>query len=157
MAGRKSKYDELRVAEQLESVRGWSLHGGKSAVARALGVAVSTIGLWESRYPDFAEALKKGEVQSKGELLVSAFDMARGYEREVTEVIKVKAQRFDEKSGRVLTDEKEQLVRYKKFFPPDPRMNQFLLSNRMRSDYQLRPEPEEHEGNITIIHEVDRS
>ena len=154
--GRKSKYDDLRVAEQLESVRGWALHGGKSAVARALGVVPSTIGLWEKQHADFAEAVKKGETQGKGELLVTAFDLARGYEHEVTEIVKIKRQRVDERSGRILTEEEEKLVKYNKYFPPDPRMNQFLLTNKLRQDYQARPEPEDESGSVTVVHQVDR-
>lgn len=139
---RKTRYEELGIAEKLGSIRGWALHGGKKAVAQHLGIAQSTLAAWIGRYPDLAEAVRKGVDESNGELLTSAFDMARGYERDVTEVVKVKIQRIDPDTGKILTEERAEQIAYKKFFPPDPKMNQFLLANRMRADYRKTPEPE---------------
>lgn len=140
---KKTRYEELGIAEKLDSIRGWALHGGKKAVAQHLGIAQSTLAAWIGRYPDLAEAVKKGVDESNGELLTSAFDMARGYERDVQEVVKVKIQRIDPETGKILTEERAELVELKRFFPPDPRMNQFLLANRLRADYRKSPEPEQ--------------
>jgi len=155
--GQKPKYELLKVAEKLDSVRGWAMHGGKSAVAKALGVGVSTVCLWTGKYPEFAEAVARGVTESNGEILNSAFDQARGYYREVTELVKVRKQRIDDYTGRVLVDEEYEEHTYMKFFPPDPRMTQFMATNRLRDEYKKNPPDEERGGTVILQHEVKRA
>lgn len=154
--GRKSKYETLHIAEKLESVRGWAKHGGKKAVADTLHVSVNTVSAWQAKYTEFREALKTGEVEANGELLASAFDLGTGYYREVTEVIKVRTA-VPDASGRMVTKEEEKLVKYEKYFPPDPRMLQFLLMNRMKADYRKAPEPEQDPNANSVRFTFDGS
>lgn len=146
-SGAKSKYVTLKVAEKLDTVRGWAMHGGKAAVAEALGVAKSTVSGWAGKYPEFAEAVAKGIKESNGEILNSAFDQSRGYYREVTELIKVRKQRVDPITGKLLTDEEVEEHTYLKYFPPDPRMTQFMVTNRLPEEYRKAPTPKEEGEN----------
>lgn len=148
--GAKTKYETLRVAEKLDSVRGWAMHGGYEAVADALGVAKSTVSAWTGKYPEFKDAMSRGKVESDGEILVSAFDQARGYFRTVKEPIKLRKQTVDTVSGKILVNEEVQIVEYEKFFPADPRMTQFMTTNRFRAEYQKTPEPPEEKVDRTI-------
>ena len=132
------------------------MHGGYEAVAKALGVAKSTVSAWTGKYPEFKDAVARGKIESDGEILVSAFDQATGYFRTVVEPIKVRKQTVDPMSGKVLVNEEIKLVEYKKFFPADPRMTQFMATNRFRSEYQKNPPDEEEKGTIIVQHEVDR-
>lgn len=148
--GAKTKYETLRVAEKLDSVRGWAMHGGYETVAEALGVAKSTVSAWAGKYPEFKAAIARGKIESNGEILVSAFDQARGYKRTVVEPIKLRKQTVDPRSGKILVNEEVQLVKYEKYFPPDPRMTQFMATNRFRAEYQKTPEPPEEKTDRTI-------
>lgn len=154
---RAGKYEQMRIAEKLDAVRGWAMHGGQNAVAKMLGVSCASVSNWKGRYPEFAEALKDGEQEANGKLLHSAFSMAFGYEREVTELLKTKRS-YTDAFGNKVTEEEAHEVRYMKYFPPSPQMAIFMLENRMRNDYTAKPEPEEKdETNITIVTQVPRS
>ena len=156
-AGRKSKYDELKVAEKLDSVKGWAKHGGAKAVAKMLGVSNATVSGWKGKYPEFSAALAVAEKEANGQLLATAFDLATGYEREVNEVIKIRKTGYDDRGNKV-TVEEEKVVTYSKYFPPSPQMTQFMLQNRFRDEYQKSPEPESaDETNITVVANVPRA
>lgn len=130
------------------------MHGGQTAVAAALGVGKATITAWVGKYPEFAAAVKQGKIESNGRVLESAFDQAVGYYREVTELVKVRDQHTE--NGRMITTEHVVEKTYTKYFPPDPRMTQFVLMNRFRSEYQKNPPDEEEKGTIIVQHEVER-
>ena len=126
------------------------MHGGQTAVAEALGVGKSTITAWVGKYPEFAKAVADGKTESNGRVLESAVDQAIGYYREVTELVKIRKQRVDEITGKTLVDEVTELRTYTKYFPPDPRMTQFVISNRFPKEYQKSPEPPEEKVDRTI-------
>lgn len=151
------KYETLRIAERLESIRGWAMHGSTMAeIAKMLGVAESTVYKWRAEHKEFAEAVKKGANEANGEILNAAFRQAVGYVLHVVEPIKVKRQRWDDRAQRMLTDEEVVMVEYDKTIPPDPQMTRFMLINRLSADYKAKPTDEDEGGSVTLIHQVPR-
>lgn len=137
--GRKSKYETLEIAKYLSAIEGWARHGSTMVeIATMLGVCEDTIYEWKKKFPEFAEAIRAGVEVSNGEILHSAFDQATGSYQLVKDVQKVKKQRWDPEAKRVLTDEVLEPVEYLKYFPPEPRMTMFMLTNRLRDDYQTK-------------------
>lgn len=154
-AGRKPKYEELRISERLDSVRGWARHGStRKEIAEMLGVAESTLFSWMGQYPEFAEAIRTGAREADGEILNAAFRQAVGYKVQVTEVVKVKRQRIDPQTGRILTEEQAEKVEYEKYFEPNPMITRFMLINRLSSDYKAQPTDDG--GNTVVLHCVPR-
>lgn len=151
------KYAALRIAERLESIRGWAMHGSTMAeIAKMLGVAESTVYKWKNEHGEFAEAIKKGAQEADGEILNAAFRQAVGYVQHVIEPIKVKKQRWDERAMRVLTDEEVVMTEYDKTIPPDANMTRFMLTNRLSADYKTKPTDDDALGSVTLIHQVPR-
>ena len=103
-----------------------------------IGVAESTLYEWKRTKPEFSKALRAGSMIANGEILRSAFDQAVGSYKLVKDVRKVKKQRWDKDAGRVLTDEIIEPVEYMQYFPPVPSITQFMLTNRLRDQYQTK-------------------
>lgn len=60
--GAKGKYSEWLTPEGLTLLRGWARDGATDEIlARKIGVAVSTYYEWRNRFPEIAEAVKKGK------------------------------------------------------------------------------------------------
>lgn len=155
-AGRKPKYEELRIAERLDSIRGWARHGStRKEIAEMLGVAESTLFSWMGQYPEFAEAIRTGAHEANGEILNAAFKQAVGYRERVAEIVKVKHQRYDPVAKRVLTDEEEKIVEYDKYFEPNPMITRFMLINRLPAAYKAQP-ADDDKSTVVVVHNVPR-
>lgn len=153
--GRVSKYVSLSISEQLESIQGWAKHGSTMPeIAKMLGVAESTIYEWKNAHPEFSKALRAGASVANGDILHAAFDQATGAYIIVKEIQKVKKQRWDNEAKRVLTDEVLETIEYPKYFPPDPRMTIFMLTNRLKDDYQAKVAAESAGGSIIVQHNI---
>ena len=55
-------------------------------IAFTLGIAESTLYKWKVDYPDFSEALKKGKGPANGEVALSLYKRATGYNHKETKV-----------------------------------------------------------------------
>lgn len=151
--GRKPLWDELRMADRLETVEGWARQGAKDKdIWEMLKISETLFYDWKKKKPEFAEALRAGAHESNGEILCSAFKQARGYFEMVTEAIKVRRDRFDAESGKVLVCDGVEIVTYNKYFEPDPRMTQFMLTNRLAEEYKAKQDVK-LDREITVIME----
>lgn len=153
--GKKPLWEELRMEEKLDAVEGWARQGKTiKELADMLGVGERTVYAWKSAHPQFAQAIRAGARESNGEILKSAFEQARGYTRRVSEVVKLKEEFIDEKSGKKLTRERAEIVEYDKYFEPDGRVTRFMLTNRMRDEYREKQQDEQaqdKEIHISIV------
>ena len=103
--GRKGKYERWLTNEGLTLVEGWARTGlNDEQIAKNLGIAVGTIYEWKNRFPEFAEALRKGKEVVDFEVENALLKSALGYT--VTE------------------NDKE------KYVPPNPTAIIFWLKNR---------------------------
>lgn len=141
--GRKSRWDELKMWERLETVEGWARQGATDEeIIAVLKVGRSTFYQWKTDHPEFAKALSAGKEIANGEILLSAYKQSVGYT--VTEQItqKCKKQRWDAEAKKVLTDEVLEVVDVNKYIAPDGRIIMFMLTNRLPQDYRAkRDEP----------------
>lgn len=147
-----NKYEALGIDKRLESIEGWAKEGlTDEEIGKQLGVTRQTIYSWKGKYPAFAEALKKGATEANGEILNSAFRQACGFFMKVKEPIKVKTERIDEKTGRLIKEEHVEIKEYEKYFEPNPRMTQFMLMNRLPEKYKDKPVAAE-DKTIVVTH-----
>jgi hypothetical protein len=59
---KKSKWINLDMANKLELVEGWARDGATDEfIFETLGVSRQTFYVWKGKYPEFAEALRKGK------------------------------------------------------------------------------------------------
>ena len=60
--GAKGKYEAWLTPESLQLIQGWARDGNLlKDIAAKMGVALSTLCEWQNRFPELAEALKKGK------------------------------------------------------------------------------------------------
>ncbi len=132
-SGQTSKYELLHVADKLDAIAGWAMHG---STLKDIAVMLSTPGMsvnersidtWVGKYPEFALAVSKGRMVANGELLHSAFKKATGYDY-IEEVLT--------KAG--------EIVALKKHAEPDTGMLCFMLRNKFA------------QGNTNLAPEVER-
>ena len=147
-----NKYETLKIAERLESISGWAKEGlTDEELAEKLGIARQTIYVWKGKYPEFAEAIKTGATEANGEILNSAFRQACGYTTKVKEIVKTKVERIDPQTGRLIREEKVEVVEVDKYFEPNPQMTKFMLMNRLPEKYKDKPVAAE-DKTIVVTH-----
>lgn len=154
MAGRKPLWDELNMADKLDSVRGWAMQGSTDEdIYTMLGISHDTFYKWKNEKPEFAEAVKKGKYISNGELLNSAFTQSIGFRYKEQVAIKVKA--YEKIDGKPMPVEKVEVVEVERFAPPNPTMNIFMLKNRLPDQYKDKREQKVILGDLSDD-EVDK-
>ena len=128
--GRISRWDELDIESQLDSVTGWAKQGNSQAeIAKMLGVGETTVRQWKKDKPAFVVALKKGRIVANGEILNSAFRQACGYYVTEEQAVKVRTGQYTEEV---------KIVEVEKYCQPIPVMGIFMLKNRLPKNYQDR-------------------
>lgn len=151
--GRKPLWDEMYMADRLETVEGWARQGAKDKdIWEMLKISETLFYDWKKKKPEFAEALRAGAHESNGEILCSAFKQSTGYVARVVEPIKVRRETIDPATKKILTNEEVVMAEYDKYFEPDPRMTQFMLTNRLAEDYKAKQDVR-LDREITVIME----
>lgn len=93
--GRPSKY-ETEWKDKLPVIQGWARDGlVDEQIAKNMGISKSTLYEWKKRYPEFADALKKGKEVVDREVENALLKRALGYsctetKREIDELGNVK-------------------------------------------------------------------
>lgn len=120
-----NKYDaELHVAIAKTAA---SLGAKNVKLAKELGISRSTLVDWTNKYPEFAEAIKKGKDEYDDQLAVDALGKSvKGFY--YTETV----QEFDG-DGKLLREKK-----FKKYKAPDNASFIFWLKNRQRDKWRDR-------------------
>lgn len=76
-------YKEWLTEDALEVLRGWARSGlTDEQIAGNCGIATGTLYEWKKRYPEIAEALKKGKAWADTQVENALFKRATGYEYE---------------------------------------------------------------------------
>jgi hypothetical protein len=141
------KFEKMQIRELLQSIQGWCREGATfEEIALMLNVDAKTIYNWRGKYPEFAAAVREGRALSGGVILNTAYKQAVGYKLEVTEAQKVKKQRWDPDSQKVITDEVLETVTYEKAIEPSERMTKFMLMNRFPDKFRDKQETEADPG-----------
>ncbi len=151
--GRTPKWEELKMVDRLEMVEGWARQGAQPKdFCEMLKISETLFYDWKKKKPEFAEALRAGACESNGEILFSAFNQATGYTVRVTEPIKVKREKIDPETKKILVHEEVEMVTYNKYFEADPRITQFMLTNRLAEEYKAKQDAR-LDREITVIME----
>lgn len=108
-------------------------------IAEVFGVHVSTIYDWKNRYPEFAEALKRGKLPADVDVACALHGRAVGAEWVEEQAIKIKDVQY-EGGKKVRETERVQVVEVTRRAPPDPTSAIFWLKNRRSTDWRDKKE-----------------
>lgn len=123
----KGKYLDWLAPERLALLKGWAMRGLTDAdIGKNVGVRASTLCEWKNRFPEIAEALKKGKEVADIAVENALYKRAIGYE-------------YDE----VMTEESEDGYKRRvtrKMVVPDVTAQIFWLKNRRPDLWRNSPE-----------------
>ena len=140
-AGRKGLYKEWLEADNLIRLEGWARNGlTDEMIAHNIGITTTTLYDWKKKYPQFAEAVKRGkevvDIMVENALLKSAM----GYKYD--EVVKERVFDYETETSIVV-----EVKRTTKEVAPNPTSLIFWLKNR-------KPETWRDKKNIDAAVEV---
>ena len=119
---RKGKYLDWIEPDGLLRVEGWAREGlNDEQIARNIGVSIRQFYDWQNRFPQFAQALKKGKVPVDLEVENALLKRALGYDYEETTT-----EIYKDPGGQ----EHSHIKKTKKHMPPDTTAQIFWLKNR---------------------------
>lgn len=104
-------------------------------LADYFGVAVRTIANWQSRYPEFHEALRTGKSEADDRVQRSLYQRAMGTEYEEAHPIKVKKTLY-ENGKKVAEEERIEVVMVKRIVPADTTAAIFWMKNRRSKEWR---------------------
>jgi transposase len=86
-AGPRGKYEKMKVSDRLPEIEGWARDGYRDKdIYTALGISHQTYYTWLDKYPELAEAVRRGKEVIDAEVENKLFESAMGREFwEVTE------------------------------------------------------------------------
>ena len=138
-AGRKGKYQEWLTPDGLLMIQGWARDGLiDEQIAHNMGIKRQTLYEWENRFPDIADAIKKGKAPVDIRVENALLKKALGYEYEetITEV--------EELAG---GHQKKHIRKVLKHCPPDTTAQIFWLKNRRPDRWRDKVEQVQTVGN----------
>lgn len=125
-----AKYAEWLTADGLLRIEGWARDGLTEAqIAHNMGVHISTVCDWKSRFSEFSEALKRGKAPVDIEVENALLKRAKGYKyiETVTEIYK-------DADG----VERRHIRNIEKEVPPDSTAIIYWLKNRKPQQWRDR-------------------
>ena len=125
-AGRKSKYDPETTPAKAEELAKDLLTN--TQIAAKLGIHIDTFCTWQNRYPEFREAVKRGQAEANRDLVEVMKKSAKGYYVEEEETIVYLDHDKNPKSY-------SKVVK-KRYIPPSTTTQIFLAKNRMPEDFR---------------------
>jgi len=135
-AGRKPKIKEINL-KQVEVLGELGLTDVE--MAKALGIAKSTLNNYKSKYPEFMDSLKRGKEVADERVVRSLFQRALGYSHPEVHISNYQG---------VIT-----ITPIIKHYPPDPVSMIFWLKNRRPEQWRDKPiadDPDEDENKLTF-------
>ena len=137
--GRKGLYDEWLTDDGLMQIQGWARDGlTDEQIVHNMGIGLRTFYEWQEKFPQFAQAIKKGkspvDIQVENALLKRA--LGYDYEEAITEIEEMG-------EGR----QKKQVRKVKKHMPPDVTAQIFWLKNRRPGRWRDKIEAAPEQGS----------
>lgn len=118
--GRKSKYEEY-CADHIEDIKKWVSAGATDEeVATALGIGVTTLYSYKTKYPKFADAFTRGRANVVIDIKAALLKKALGFEYEEEK----RVGRKDKDGEQIILVEK-----YKRYSVPSETAANMLLRN----------------------------
>ncbi|MEN1985886.1 transposase [Paenibacillus hubeiensis] len=153
--GRKTKYHS-HVEPKLLQIEAWTRDGMiQEDIARKLGVAMSSFSEYKNKFPELAEALKKGQEVADIEVENALFKRALGYRYD--EVTREAAKELDQETGEYKTVMVE-TKRVTKEVQPDVTAQIFWLKNRRPELWRDKKEVDaDVTGSMQVIFDAGMS
>lgn len=126
------RWDPWITEDGLTKIQGWARDGLiDKQIAHNMGVAESTLRGWKNRFPEIAEALRKGKEVVDREVENALLKSALGFMQKIRKPVKIKEVEYDPKNGRKIREsEKWVQVEEEIFVPPQVTAQIFWLKNR---------------------------
>lgn len=136
--GRPSKYHE----DFPDKAYRFSLLGATvREMAEQFGVSEDTVYEWKKRYPEFSDAIARGQEPANAEVAHALYDKAVGAEWVEEQAIKLKTVEYSD-GKRVREEERVEVVEVTRRAPPDTPAAIFWLKNRRPDEWRDRKEHE---------------
>lgn len=151
----QKKYEQWQTEEALELLRGWARAGlTDEDIAANMAISRSTLSEWKNKYPDIADALKRGREYADLRVENQLYQNAVGYTYTEQQAIKVKRVYWD-KQGRKCEAEDVKLVDVVRYHPGETTAEIFWLKNRMPENWRDKMITEQ-EGPVSVEVEMFR-
>ena len=123
----KGKYQEWLDDDGLLRLKGLARDGlNDEQIAQKIGISPGTLYVWMDRFPQIAEAIKKGKAPVDIEVENALLKRALGYD-------------YEEVITEIYGDGKKHIKKVKKHMPPDVGAMVFWLKNRRRDRWRDHP------------------
>ena len=141
----KGKFEQWKTPEGLLLLRAWARDGlTDEQIARNIGISRSTLSDWKNRFPDIADALKKGKDVVDVEVENALLRRALGYDYEES----IEESTEEMVDGKVEKKTVRKVI--KKHVPPDVTAQIFWLKNR-------RPQQWREKQQVDVNADVDNT
>lgn len=126
------RWDPWLTDDGLTKIQGWARDGLiEKQIAHNMGVSATTIREWKKRFPEIAEALRKGKEVVDREVENALYKSAMGFMQKVKKPVKIREVEYDPKSGKKIKEsEKWVQVEEEIYVPPQVTAQIFWLKNR---------------------------
>ena len=95
------RWDPWLTDDGLTKIQGWARDGLiEKQIAHNMGVSATTIREWKKRFPEIAEALRKGKEVVDREVENALYKSALGFMQKVKKPVKIREVEYDPKSGK---------------------------------------------------------
>lgn len=126
------RWDPWITEDGLTKIQGWARDGLiDKQIARNMSIALATLKTWKVRFPEIAEALRKGKEVVDREVENALFKSALGFMQKVKKPVRIREVEYDPKSGKKIREsEKWVQVEEEIYVPPQVTAQIFWLKNR---------------------------
>lgn len=129
--GRPGLYENWITKDGLLTLEGWARDGlNDEQIAHNIGIATGTLYEWKNRFPELAEAIKRGKRPADVQVENALFRSALGFTKTVRKPIKLRR-----KDGSEYIDYGEEEV----YVPPQITAQIFWLKNRKPEYWRDKP------------------
>lgn len=140
--GRPSSFQEEYIGQTQKLC---ALGATDEEIADFFDISRRTLNRWKTTYPEFVEALRRGKDAANDRVEDSLYHRALPREIEEEQAIKLKKVTYNENGKRASEEERVEIVKVRKFIPPDTTAMIFWLKNR-RPDQWRDVHKHEHGG-----------
>lgn len=130
---RPGLYENWRTKDGLLTLEGWARDGlNDEQIAHNVGIRAGTLYEWKNRFPEIAEAIKKGKRPVDVQVENALYRSALGFKQTVRKPIKLRR-----KDGSEYIEYGEEEI----YIAPNITAQIFWLKNRKRDKWCDKPEP----------------
>lgn len=132
------RWDPWITEDGLTKIQGWARDGLiDKQIARNMSIALATLKTWKVRFPEIAEALRKGKEVVDREVENALFKSALGFMQKVKKPVRIREVEYDPKTGRKIREsEKWVQVEEEIYVPPQVTAQIFWLKNRKPDEWR---------------------